>query len=713
MAAHNMSAAGVRYGKGFYEEERDDLYAFRWMSGSGELTVPAEAASRNRFLTLPVLSVFMDFSQVLTVRRGGRVLAELTLLDNWHSYDIPLALEGGPGDGAPAGPDVTLTLSMNKTVPREYFPDETRQIGVRIGPPELHDDEERHRDLRTFRMSADGVVYGKGFYEEEKDGPLRFRWMTGAAELAFPADAASRNRYMTLPVHSKFRDFSQVLTVRRGGRVLAEIALLDDWNYYDIPLVPEAGAGGVAPAGSEVTLALSLNKPALGAPGPGPARELGVRVGPPELHDDEGRHRNLLAIHKKAGQFIYGPGFSEEERDDFTRFRWMPGSAELTIPADAASRNRFLTLPVFSEFRNFSQVLTVRRDGGVIAELALLDHWNYYDVPLGTEAGGAQTGAGVTLAFSLNKLIPRRYYASDARPLGVRFGPPELHDDKALHRNLQAFHRNAMLNYREMTEGRTTLESAPLNLGIDIYGKCNINPHCVYCLWDSMKVLEGANVDTPVDARTLEGYGAFFTSARTLVNCSFGEPLLHPKLTELLEFCARNKKIVELATNGQAFTERTIKALVGKPVYLYISLDAASKETYAKLRNDRWDEILPGLRRLGEERKKAGNLPRIFMVFIPMRVNRDDLEEYFKLCLIVGADALVLRPMLFLTRPNIVEKRGGHVFNYGKEMLNRREVEDVIRKAGELSKRYGIPLASQFDFGLMKEPAVATEGDAL
>lgn len=179
-----------------------------------------------------------------------------------------------------------------------------------------------------------------------------------------------------------------------------------------------------------------------------------------------------------------------------------------------------------------------------------------------------------------------------------------------------------------------------------------------------------------------------------------------------MDFCARNKKIVELATNGQAFTERTIRALVGKPAYLYISLDAASRETYAKIRNDRWDEIIPGLRRLGEERKKAGNLPRVFMVFIPMRVNRDDLEAYFKLCLLVGADALVLRPMLFLTEPNIVEERGGHVFNYSKEMLNRREVEEIVRKAEGYSKAYGVPLASQFDFGLMKEPAAGREGDA-
>ena len=423
----------------------------------------------------------------------------------------------------------------------------------------------------------------------------------------------------------------------------------------------------------------------------------------------------MAAQTMSGDSFIYGKGFLEEERDDFSRFRWMSGSAELTIPAEAVTQARYLTLPVFSEFRNFSQVLTLSRSGRILAELALLDHWNYYGVPLAPEGeGGDDTPArsAVTLTLTLNKLFPRKYYPDDTRHLGARIGPPDLHDDEALHRNLQAFHRNAALNYREMTEGKTVLDSYPLNLGIDIHGKCNISPHCVYCLWDSMKVLEGANVDVPFDARTLESYGPFFTSARTLVNCSFGEPLLHPKLTELMDFCARNKKIVELATNGQAFTERTIRALVGKPAYLYISLDAASRETYAKIRNDRWDEIIPGLRRLGEERKKAGNLPRVFMVFIPMRVNRDDLEAYFKLCLLVGADALVLRPMLFLTEPNIVEERGGHVFNYSKEMLNRREVEEIVRKAEGYSKAYGVPLASQFDFGLMKEPAAGREGDA-
>ncbi len=144
--------------------------------------------------------------------------------------------------------------------------------------------------------------------------------------------------------------------------------------------------------------------------------------------------------------------------------------------------------------------------------------------------------------------------------------------------------------------------------------------------------------------------------------------------------------------------------MAGKPIYLYISLDAATKETYAKIRNDRWDTIIPGLRLLGEARKTAGGLPKVNMVFIPMRVNRGDLEEYFKLCVIVGADSLVIRPMLFLVDAGIEENRGGYHFDYEKEMLNRQEIEDVLRKCGDYSAKYGVPVANQFDFGLIKQP---------
>jgi MoaA/NifB/PqqE/SkfB family radical SAM enzyme len=91
------------------------------------------------------------------------------------------------------------------------------------------------------------------------------------------------------------------------------------------------------------------------------------------------------------------------------------------------------------------------------------------------------------------------------------------------------------------------------------------------------------------------------------------------------------------------------------------------------------------------------------MVFMPMRVNRDDLEEYFRLCQKIGADALILRPLLVLNKPKIEHERGGYVFDYKNELLPREDLEEIFEKCAIYSKKYGVPVANQFSFGMRDE----------
>ena len=63
-----------------------------------------------------------------------------------------------------------------------------------------------------------------------------------------------------------------------------------------------------------------------------------------------------------------------------------------------------------------------------------------------------------------------------------------------------------------------------------------------------------------------------------VLNISGGEPFLYPKLFELLDFCAKQKIIVHLQTNGSLFTNSIIQKLAKSEVHtLSVSIDGFEK----------------------------------------------------------------------------------------------------------------------------------------
>ena len=168
---------------------------------------------------------------------------------------------------------------------------------------------------------------------------------------------------------------------------------------------------------------------------------------------------------------------------------------------------------------------------------------------------------------------------------------------------------NACHNQRERLDGRVHLESTPPTLGIDLHGACNVKPPCVYCEWDFSKQQEGDHVDVPFSRETLRDWGAFFDNSVTLINCSIGEPFMMKNLDDLLDIFGRTGKTLQMTTNGQILTDRNIQKIVGLPIDLYVSLDAATPDTYATLRNNTFDRLLGNLRRLIAAKGGKGRAP--------------------------------------------------------------------------------------------------------
>jgi hypothetical protein len=170
-------------------------------------------------------------------------------------------------------------------------------------------------------------------------------------------------------------------------------------------------------------------------------------------------------------------------------------------------------------------------------------------------------------------------------------------------------------------------------------------------------------------------------------------------LDELLDVFRAEGKVLQMTTNGQILTDRNIQKLLGLPIDLYVSLDAATAETYAKLRNDRFASLLRNLRRLIEAKGGRGGLPRVHVVFMPMRCNLHELDAFIRLAADLQADRLVLRPLNYTETTTLDWQRSGYHFDYRRELLPFDELVRASARAAALCKRLHVELADQMVFG--------------
>jgi pyruvate-formate lyase-activating enzyme len=398
--------------------------------------------------------------------------------------------------------------------------------------------------------------------------------------------------------------------------------------------------------------------------------------------------RSLPPYLATAAPVEFASGFYDEEVDGLGRFRWMGLSGRLAFAPEPDAR--YLELWVLSEFHDLSQEL-VCGAGGHAERFSLIAGW----APLAvTVPAGADH-----LDLAVNKLFPRAYYPGDGRSLAVRLRPAFIHRDPIRHGHIRRQYENGVHNVREMLDGRSNLASTPISLGIDLYGICNVKPPCVYCEWDYNKDLEGPFVDAPFTVDTLREWGPLFDNSVSLVNCSIGEPFMMKNFDDLLDAFGDSGKVLEMTTNGQILTDRNIQKLLGRHIDLYISLDAGTPETYAKLRNNRFDAILHNLRRLIQAKGGPGQPPRVHLVFMPMRVNVHELEAFVKICSDLRVDRMVLRPLNYSPGVALSWDRAGYRFEYQNELLPFDELVRASGRAAGLCQRDGVTLADQMDFG--------------
>lgn len=126
-----------------------------------------------------------------------------------------------------------------------------------------------------------------------------------------------------------------------------------------------------------------------------------------------------------------------------------------------------------------------------------------------------------------------------------------------------------------------------------------------------------------------------------------GEPMLHPKATELLVYAKEKGCKIGLITNGSAFTERNSRPLLEAGVdMIEFSVDACDPDTYAVVRKGlKWDRLLRNARRMIKIRNSIKGTSKIIASGVNQQgVDIDAVERFWRDE--IGVDNFIKRKFL-------------------------------------------------------------------
>lgn len=188
----------------------------------------------------------------------------------------------------------------------------------------------------------------------------------------------------------------------------------------------------------------------------------------------------------------------------------------------------------------------------------------------------------------------------------------------------------------------------PSQVIIDVTEVCNLE--CVHCPHPDFKKSEyyaARYLDPALNAKIVDevrDQGAGHT--QYIRYSSEGEPLVHPKGYEMIEYAARNSGVfVTLTTNGTIMNEKRTRRLLDSGVHMIdISIDAMTAETYSKVRvKGDLDVTRSNVLNLISWIKQSDSPTKVVVSFIEQPQNSHEADAFRTYWTEQGADSVVVR----------------------------------------------------------------------
>jgi MoaA/NifB/PqqE/SkfB family radical SAM enzyme len=125
-----------------------------------------------------------------------------------------------------------------------------------------------------------------------------------------------------------------------------------------------------------------------------------------------------------------------------------------------------------------------------------------------------------------------------------------------------------------------------------------------------------------------------------------GEPFINRDFLKFVEYAKQRSIFVTTSTNGHYLNLETARQTVASGMdTMIVSIDGADQQSYETYRvGGQLAKVVSGIRNLIREREKLGNrTPKIFIQFIVMRHNEQQIAEMKSLTRDLGVDKLLIK----------------------------------------------------------------------
>jgi MoaA/NifB/PqqE/SkfB family radical SAM enzyme len=184
----------------------------------------------------------------------------------------------------------------------------------------------------------------------------------------------------------------------------------------------------------------------------------------------------------------------------------------------------------------------------------------------------------------------------------------------------------------------------PTYLQVEPVGQCNLR--CQMC---SIQFREDGPPFGPLAFMEFDRFTRLideFEDLEQLHLQGLGEPTMHPRFFDMVEYAAARGIKVSTNTNGTLLNARRAERCVTSGLdCLHLSIDGATAATYERIRvRGHFDRVVANLERLLETRDRLGSsTPRLRIVMVIMRQNLAELPDMVRLAHRWGAEGLFVQ----------------------------------------------------------------------